>query len=164
MGVAYVTTDWNNLSLFLASLFFYFLLFISFIRSYTESVKAQKLSSLKNAMPTDQILYSDKYNDDLFEYRHVILPADLAKLVPRTHLMSETEWRNLGVQQSPGWIHYMVHNPGIVDEYLIILRVTCFNIFTLVGRMLLIYFISIILSRTTCFTLQAAVPGTSLTD
>ena len=81
-------------------------------------------------MPTDQILYSDKYNDDLFEYRyfrlwllnwfffqksfqcfnvrHVILPADLAKLVPRTHLMSETEWRNLGVQQSPGWIHYMV--------------------------------------------------------
>jgi len=62
-------------------------------------------------MPTDQILYSDKYNDDLFEYRHVILPADLAKLVPRTHLMSETEWRNLGVQQSPGWIHYMVCTP-----------------------------------------------------
>ena len=22
--------------------------------------------------------------------------------------MTETEWRNLGVQQSPGWIHYMV--------------------------------------------------------
>lgn len=25
--------------------------------------------------------------------------------------MSETEWRNLGVQQSPGWIHYMMHSP-----------------------------------------------------
>lgn len=45
-------------------------------------------------------------------YRHVILPQDIAKLVPKNHLMTETEWRNLGVQQSPGWIHYMVHAPG----------------------------------------------------
>ncbi|XP_043784585.1 cyclin-dependent kinases regulatory subunit-like isoform X1 [Apis laboriosa] len=43
--------------------------------------------------------------------RHVILPADLARHVPKTHLMSETEWRNLGVQQSPGWVHYMMHVP-----------------------------------------------------
>jgi len=44
-------------------------------------------------------------------YRHVTLPPELAKLVPRNHLMTETEWRNLGVQQSPGWIHYMFHTP-----------------------------------------------------
>jgi cyclin-dependent kinase regulatory subunit CKS1 len=25
--------------------------------------------------------------------------------------MTETEWRNLGVQQSVGWIHYMIHYP-----------------------------------------------------
>ena len=25
--------------------------------------------------------------------------------------MTETEWRNLGVQQSPGWVHYMFHTP-----------------------------------------------------
>lgn len=25
--------------------------------------------------------------------------------------MTETEWRNLGIQQSPGWIHYMIHSP-----------------------------------------------------
>ncbi|KAH8248162.1 hypothetical protein KR038_003808 [Drosophila bunnanda] len=62
-------------------------------------------------MPADQILYSDKYFDDKYEYRHVILPADLAKHVPKAHLMTETEWRNLGVQQSPGWVHYMVHAP-----------------------------------------------------
>ncbi|KAI9565449.1 cyclin-dependent kinases regulatory subunit-like [Daphnia magna] len=62
-------------------------------------------------MPPNEIQYSDKYTDENFEYRHVILPAEMAKLVPRTHLMTETEWRNLGVQQSPGWIHYMVHNP-----------------------------------------------------
>ncbi|XP_006814783.1 cyclin-dependent kinases regulatory subunit-like [Saccoglossus kowalevskii] len=58
-----------------------------------------------------QITYSEKYYDDRFEYRHVILPPDLAKLVPRTHLMTETEWRNLGVQQSPGWEHYLRHGP-----------------------------------------------------
>ena len=44
--------------------------------------------------------------------RHVILPKQLAELVPRTHLMTESEWRNLGVQQSPGWTHYLIHEPG----------------------------------------------------
>uniref|UniRef100_A0A7N6BE37 Cyclin-dependent kinases regulatory subunit n=1 Tax=Anabas testudineus TaxID=64144 RepID=A0A7N6BE37_ANATE len=42
---------------------------------------------------------------------HVMLPKDIAKRVPKTHLMSETEWRNLGVQQSQGWVHYMIHQP-----------------------------------------------------
>ncbi|CAK1546851.1 unnamed protein product [Leptosia nina] len=62
-------------------------------------------------MPIDQIQYSERYSDDVYEYRHVILPADIARLVPKSHLMTETEWRNLGVQQSPGWLHFMVHNP-----------------------------------------------------
>lgn len=44
--------------------------------------------------------------------RHVMLPKQLSKLVPTSHLMSEEEWRGLGVQQSQGWIHYMVHKPG----------------------------------------------------
>ena len=54
------------------------------------------------AMSKKDIYYSDKYTDDKFEYRHVMLPKDLAKLVPKTHLMAEAEWRNLGVQQSLG--------------------------------------------------------------
>ncbi|XP_031644338.1 cyclin-dependent kinases regulatory subunit 1 isoform X1 [Oncorhynchus kisutch] len=62
-------------------------------------------------MSQKQIYYSDKYDDEKFEYRHVMLPKDIAKRVPKTHLMSETEWRNLGVQQSQGWIHYMIHQP-----------------------------------------------------
>ncbi|XP_059001175.1 cyclin-dependent kinases regulatory subunit 1 isoform X1 [Mustela lutreola] len=44
-------------------------------------------------------------------FPHVMLPKDIAKLVPKTHLMSESEWRNLGVQQSQGWVHYMIHEP-----------------------------------------------------
>ncbi|NWH67401.1 CKS1 protein, partial [Geococcyx californianus] len=48
---------------------------------------------------------------DAWGCRHVVLPKELARLVPRTHLLSESEWRNLGVQQSQGWVHYMVHEP-----------------------------------------------------
>ena len=44
--------------------------------------------------------------------RHVMLPKEISKLVPKTHLMSEAEWRGIGVQQSQGWIHYMMHDPG----------------------------------------------------
>ncbi|XP_036371804.1 cyclin-dependent kinases regulatory subunit 1 [Megalops cyprinoides] len=62
-------------------------------------------------MSQKQIYYSDKYDDDKYEYRHVMLPKDIARRVPKTHLMSETEWRNLGVQQSQGWVHYMIHEP-----------------------------------------------------
>jgi len=41
-----------------------------------------------------------------------MLPKELCKLVPKSHLMSEAEWRSIGVQQSQGWIHYMKHDPG----------------------------------------------------
>eukprot|EP00667_Euglena_gracilis_P028015 EG_transcript_35313 len=58
-----------------------------------------------------KIHYSNKYDDTHNEYRHVVLPKELAKLIPKGALLSETEWRGLGVQQSPGWEHYMVHRP-----------------------------------------------------
>ena len=62
-------------------------------------------------MPASDISYSEKYSDENYEYRHVILPQDIAKLIPKNHLMTETEWRNIGVQQSVGWVHYMMHDP-----------------------------------------------------
>ena len=49
--------------------------------------------------------------------RHVILPKDIAKKVPK-RLMSEQEWRGLGVQQSQGWEHYMRWDPGKEDSQL----------------------------------------------
>ena len=48
-----------------------------------------------------------------------MLPRELSKQVPKTHLMSEEEWRRLGVQQSLGWVHYMIHEPGKFWEVLI---------------------------------------------
>ncbi|TXG72619.1 hypothetical protein EZV62_001198 [Acer yangbiense] len=38
-----------------------------------------------------QIQYSEKYFDDAYEYRHVVLPPDVAKLLPKNRLLSETE-------------------------------------------------------------------------
>jgi len=57
------------------------------------------------------IQYSEKYFDEQYEYRHVILPPEVAELLPKNQLLSEEQWRALGVQQSPGWIHYAIHSP-----------------------------------------------------
>lgn len=45
----------------------------------------------------------------LHTLRHVILPKELAKSVPKSRLLSDHEWRSLGVQQSRGWQHYAIH-------------------------------------------------------
>ncbi|XP_064649499.1 cyclin-dependent kinases regulatory subunit-like [Lineus longissimus] len=63
------------------------------------------MSSSKN------IYYSEKYFDEEFEYRHVHVPKDLVKQMPRERTMSEDEWRRVGIMQSQGWVHYMVHKP-----------------------------------------------------
>lgn len=42
-------------------------------------------------------------------HRHVILPKHIAKQVQKGKLLSEAEWRGLGVQQSRGWVHYCIH-------------------------------------------------------
>ena len=55
--------------------------------------------------------YSDKYFDSDYEYRHVMIPKDWVKRCPPDRLMSEKEWRDIGVCQSVGWIHYMKHDP-----------------------------------------------------
>ncbi|KAJ3144690.1 hypothetical protein HDU89_008060 [Geranomyces variabilis] len=57
------------------------------------------------------IYYSNRYADDVSEYRHVTLPKQIAQYVPQGVLMTDAEWRSLGVQQSAGWEHYMIHAP-----------------------------------------------------
>ena len=59
----------------------------------------------------DSIEYSYLYKDDVYEYKHVFLPRSIAKKLPNRRLLSEPEWRALGVQQSSGWIHYTIHRP-----------------------------------------------------
>lgn len=62
-------------------------------------------------MAHNGIQYSEKYYDDVYEYRHVVLPPEIAAHLPKNRLLDEAEWRALGVQQSRGWVHYAVHRP-----------------------------------------------------
>jgi cyclin-dependent kinase regulatory subunit CKS1 len=54
--------------------------------------------------------YSERYRDDTYEYRHVRLPKQYEIMLP-SRLMSEEECRMIGVTQSPGWVHFMIHRP-----------------------------------------------------
>jgi len=55
----------------------------------------------------------------LHGYRHVILPKPMLRLLPKTllvsnetgslRILSEKEWRGIGITQSLGWEHYEVH-------------------------------------------------------
>lgn len=60
--------------------------------------------------------YSEKYDDGVYEYRIVKIPKQQYKI---TKTLSENEWRDVGVQQSPGWVNYAV---SIVDNALIFKR------------------------------------------
>lgn len=68
-------------------------------------MNTQNLKALQS-----KIYYSEKYETKDYFYRHVILPKDMAKLLP-DRLMTEEEWRQIGVIQSKGWVHYMIHKP-----------------------------------------------------
>ncbi|ODV92390.1 hypothetical protein CANCADRAFT_30555 [Tortispora caseinolytica NRRL Y-17796] len=68
----------------------------------------------------DMIHYSPRYSDDTYEYRHVILPKNMMKVIPSDYFIPESgclrilleeEWRGLGITQSLGWEHYEIHAP-----------------------------------------------------
>ena len=50
--------------------------------------------------------YSEKFNDDEYEYRIIIVPRRIVDLIPTNKLLSEKEVKELGVLQSPGWEHF----------------------------------------------------------
>lgn len=63
-----------------------------------------------NSKPCADVLFSslDSYNDDHYEYRHVQLPKQMLKAIPKEYfdgsrgtlkLLWEDEWRGLGITQ-----------------------------------------------------------------
>lgn len=62
-------------------------------------------------MSREQIEYTEKYYDALYEYRQVILPREWGKNLKEQGLLTEPEWRKLGVTQSVGWEHYGIYTP-----------------------------------------------------
>ena len=54
------------------------------------------------------IFADDRYSDDDFEYRHVMLPKEALKVIPKDYfdtetgtlrILAEEEWRSLGITQ-----------------------------------------------------------------
>ncbi|KAJ3445780.1 cyclin-dependent kinases regulatory subunit [Anaeramoeba flamelloides] len=62
-------------------------------------------------MSSEDFYYSPKYYDDVYEYRHVIIPKTVSLKLTQKQLYSENEWRSIGIQMSPGWVHYHWHKP-----------------------------------------------------
>lgn len=69
------------------------------------------LIGVKRSLLMDFCQYSEKYADDNYEYRHVKIPFSWVPKMPKGRLLSESEWRELGVKQSKGWVHYAIHRP-----------------------------------------------------
>ncbi|XP_023937807.1 cyclin-dependent kinases regulatory subunit [Bicyclus anynana] len=53
--------------------------------------------------------YSTNYYDPVYEYKDVRVPLTMLKRVPRDRLMTEEEWRRLGIKLEHGWEHYMIY-------------------------------------------------------
>lgn len=53
-------------------------------------------------------------------HSHVILPKELAKTLPKSRLLTENEWRGIGVQQSRGWQHYALHRYVDVGQSIVL--------------------------------------------
>ena len=71
-----------------------------------------------------EIEYSDKYRDDFYEYRHVLLSKNayerLKRIDGKRRILSEDEWRYVGIQQSRGWQHFL--NGGAEPNILVFRR------------------------------------------
>ncbi|KOS21426.1 Cyclin-dependent kinases regulatory subunit [Escovopsis weberi] len=68
----------------------------------------------------DEFADSIHYSASKYEYRHVQLPKQMLKAIPKDYhdtskgtlkLLWEEEWRAIGITQSLGWEHYEVHEP-----------------------------------------------------
>ncbi|CAO3620265.1 unnamed protein product [Mucor hiemalis] len=79
----------------------------------TEEKQQEKLQREKDIKEyKGMINYSSYYHDDVYEYRHVILPKMIARWLPHIPKpMEREEWISYGVRQSLNWTHYMVYAP-----------------------------------------------------
>jgi cyclin-dependent kinase regulatory subunit CKS1 len=59
----------------------------------------------------DIAIYSDKFADAVYEYRHVFLTTAQARVLHPPRLFHESEWRAAGLSMSYGWEHYAWHAP-----------------------------------------------------
>ena len=58
----------------------------------------------------EEIEHSNKYYDDYYEYKHVILPEKIYKeFLKEKKLLTQEDCIKLGIKQSNGWEHYLIY-------------------------------------------------------
>ncbi|KAK8203929.1 putative cell cycle regulatory protein Cks/Suc1 [Phyllosticta capitalensis] len=91
-----------------------------FVESIHYSARCAQPSSPGQLQLSSPPLVAPRYSDSEYEYRHVQLPKQMLKVIPKEYfdgsrgtlkLLWEEEWRALGITQSLGWEHYEVHEP-----------------------------------------------------
>ena len=70
-----------------------------------------RMTNMPPALINEDIDYSDKYSDDVYEYRRVTVPRAMLQTFPQGRTMQEWEWRQHGIVMSRGWEHYDHHAP-----------------------------------------------------
>lgn len=69
-----------------------------------------------------KLMQSNRYSDNEYEYRHVQLPKDMLKVIPKEYqdpskgtlkLLWEEEWRALGITQVPKTMAFI---GGLADD------------------------------------------------
>ncbi|KAI8053133.1 regulatory subunit of cyclin-dependent kinase [Gilbertella persicaria] len=83
------------------------------IKKTEEELRLEKIQKQKDIDEySSQIVYSNYYFDDEHEYKHVVLPKNLANWLPKPpKLLEPAQWIELGVYQTSGWEHYMIYAP-----------------------------------------------------
>lgn len=68
-------------------------------------------------MSKPEFNYSERYSDDKYTYRHIIVSGEARRRLPLKrfgggiNLMTEDELVKFGIRQSSGWTHYASHKP-----------------------------------------------------
>eukprot|EP00775_Hariotina_reticulata_P005042 gene5042-5284_t len=65
-------------------------------------------------MAHNNIQYSEKYYDDVFEYRHVVLPPEIAQHLPKNRLLSEVKFGMQSFPQQSDLGHANVLQPSVI--------------------------------------------------
>lgn len=85
------------------------------IDSDSDSDSLEKVEKVVTYAMPNYVRYSERYADDKFEYRHVIITSDVLQLCKNLgypeKFLTEEQLKGMGIQQSRGWIHYAYHNP-----------------------------------------------------
>eukprot|EP00672_Neobodo_designis_P020351 CAMPEP_0174840950 /NCGR_PEP_ID=MMETSP1114-20130205/9003_1 /TAXON_ID=312471 /ORGANISM="Neobodo designis, Strain CCAP 1951/1" /LENGTH=192 /DNA_ID=CAMNT_0016075119 /DNA_START=241 /DNA_END=819 /DNA_ORIENTATION=+ len=83
--------------------------YVNDVFALPEAMRHERERRLRS-LAQEGVVYSDRYEDDAFEYRHVILPKAMLNCgVPVTRYLTEEEWHSIGVTQSPGWVQFLTH-------------------------------------------------------